>query len=185
MELSRSIRPPKLPLKASGELILKSSEEANELKQKYLKDKKEGKQWEKPKTVQDVQREAAKEASRKGMNSKDETSLLGLHTLQHGQYRGKPFRWIISNDPGYVLYLSRDIESKGKAESKPPSLAALLVKYASTFKPLVSMHEAIKKQKVAREAVERGADPGAQLVGCGLYASLTYKELTSSLEKDH
>jgi hypothetical protein len=45
-----------------------------------------------------------------------------MHTMQFGKYFGQTFRWVLSNDAGYVSYLMAEYAKERKpaaAESRP------------------------------------------------------------------
>ncbi len=80
---------------ASGELTLKPSPEAAVLATAYRKNPTPGRSW-------PVKEEAIVRVAAAGGDPSNHQLVLSESALQFGQYRGKSFKWLVSNDVGYL-----------------------------------------------------------------------------------
>ena len=90
-------------------LLLKATEQAIIVKESYQKER--SSQLVAKRVVlslEAVEKKAVNIVKENGWDSQNKKIVLGQFIHQYGQYRGKSFKWIVENDPGYVLYLCRD-----------------------------------------------------------------------------
>ena len=190
---------PKFRKIKQGQLHLKCTPEAERLKLAYKRESASQSLFQRAVLpIEDVEKDALRVVKQMGWDPQNKKVVLGQFILQHGQYRGKNFLWLIENDPGYVLYLCRDEDKKKSTKSKKEgedngsrikmvekSLTEKLVEYAMLFNEYRSMKEIMYAQTKARQDAEKVGDKGLQLVGFGLYYNMTFEQLAKSSEKDH
>ena len=107
--------------------------------------------------------------------------------METGQYQGKSFFWILTNDPGYVTYLARAYETKevGQVSKESELFCYHLSHYALTFQVFKDTFNMTKLEKVAKTEAEELSDDGLLRIGFGPFANLRYNELFPSLDLEH
>ncbi|KAJ8333427.1 hypothetical protein SKAU_G00414350 [Synaphobranchus kaupii] len=112
----------------------------------------------------------------------DRTELLGKYILQFGKYKGKSFKWLLENDVGYTIYLSRRVDKETTAgtftaagHSKDSLLSFL--EYAHSFQEIQDLLAYEGKKQAPPVTV---ASVGDNLVGFGQRALSTWKDVWES-----
>ena len=114
----------------------------------------------------------------RGGDVSDRQEVLGEDILQFGKYKGKSFRWLLENDIGYTIYLSKKVEEEERAGlfhpegSKKDSLLSFL-EYSRSFQEI---------QDLKRYLAERAVKPVStheddNLVGFGVHAKKTWRDV--------
>ena len=146
---------PKFRKIKQGQLHLKCTPEAERLKLAYKRESASQSLFQRAVLpIEDVEKDALRVVKQMGWDPQNKKVVLGQFILQHGQYKGKNFLWLVENDPGYVLYLCRDEDKKKSTKSKKEgedngprikmvekSLTEKLVEYAMLFNEYRSMKE--------------------------------------------
>ncbi|XP_072554774.1 uncharacterized protein [Paramormyrops kingsleyae] len=109
-------------------------------------------------------------------DARDHRLVASECAIQFGQYRGKTFKWLLSNDAGYAAMVLAGHQAEKESGNLSDTTAASSVmrnkdvffRYASSFP---KMSEAIRQ----RRRVE--APSHKSLVGFGAHRHCTYKEL--------
>ncbi|KAJ8353223.1 hypothetical protein SKAU_G00207900 [Synaphobranchus kaupii] len=116
-----------------------------------------------------------------GGDYNDRTELLGEY-LQFGKYKGKSFKWLLENDVGYTIYLSRRVDKETTADTftaeghSKDSLLSFL-EYAHSFQEIQNLLAYEGKKQAPPVTV---ASVGDNLVGFGQRALSTWKEVWES-----
>ncbi|KAI7798252.1 hypothetical protein IRJ41_022032 [Triplophysa rosa] len=162
---------------ASGELTFKPSPEAAALATAYWKNPTPGRSW----PVARVKEEVVAAA---GGDTGDRNLVLSERALQFGQYRGKTFKWLCSNDVGYVAMVlashQQERERGDRSTSAVMGNKDALLQYVALFPDVM---EAIQERRV-REGAGTPAQEDALLVSFGKYASQTFNQLYDSRDKE-
>ncbi len=77
----------------------------------------------------------------RGGDVSDRQEVLGEYVLQFGKYKGKSFRWLLENDVGYTIFLTKKVEEEERAgQFKPegPKKDSLLsfLEYSRSFQEI-------------------------------------------------
>ncbi|KAJ8353225.1 hypothetical protein SKAU_G00207920 [Synaphobranchus kaupii] len=112
----------------------------------------------------------------------DRTELLGEYILQFGKYKGKSFKWLLENDIGYTIYLSRRVDKEttaGTFTAEGHSKDSLLsfLEYAHSFQEIQDLLAYEGKKQAPPVSV---ASVGDNLVGFGQRALSTWKDVWES-----
>ncbi len=100
--------------------------------------------------------------------------LLGEYVLQCGKYNGKSFRWLLENDVGYTIFLTKKVEEEERAGQFKPegpkkdSLFSFL-EYSRSFQEIEDLIKYLAGRSVAPPV--RNEDDN--LVGFGIIADKT------------
>ncbi|KAK7167112.1 hypothetical protein R3I94_001494 [Phoxinus phoxinus] len=118
-----------------------------------------------------------------GGNPFDDLLVASQSAIQFGQYRGKPFKWMLENDLGYsLMVLSGHQREREAGRLDRGALMAnkdAFLQYACTFEMVA---EAIKVRR-QREGTLPGCE-GDCLVGFGVHKKSTYKELYEAKDRE-
>ncbi|KAL0147534.1 hypothetical protein M9458_057162, partial [Cirrhinus mrigala] len=118
---------------ASGEHTLKPSPEAVALATAYRKNPTPGRSW----PAARVKEEAIARVVAAGGDPSNHQLVLSESALQFGQYRGKTFKWLLSNDIGYVAMVlavhQREREGGDTTHSAVMGNKDALLRYAGLF----------------------------------------------------
>ncbi|XP_072563685.1 uncharacterized protein [Paramormyrops kingsleyae] len=158
----------------SGELTLRPSPEALATQRARV-----GQTGTTPSQAKDpaaVLMEARSRVAARGGDARDHLLVASECAIQFGQYRGKTFKWLLSNDAGYAAMVLAGHQAEKESGNLSDTAAASSVmrnkdvffRYASSFP---KMSEAIRQ----RRRVE--APSHKSLVGFGAHRHCTYKEL--------
>ncbi len=137
---------------ASKELTLKPSPEAVALATAYRKNPTPGRSW----PAARVKEEAIARVAAAGGDPSNHQLVLSESALQFGQYRGKSFKWLLSNGIGYLAMVlamhQREREGGDTTQS-------------------------IRERRRVREGTSTPAQEDQVLVGFGDFASMCFKDL--------
>ncbi|KAK7156958.1 hypothetical protein R3I94_006876 [Phoxinus phoxinus] len=165
---------------SSGELTLKPSPEAAALAAAYKKNPTPGRLW----PAARVKEEAISRVAAAGGDTSDHHLAMSECALQFGQYRGKTFKWLLSNDVGYTSMVlavnQREREAGDTTQSAVMSNKDVLLRYAGLFPDMVA---AISERRV-REGFGTRAQEDQVLVGFGKYATMSFKDLYETTDRD-
>ncbi len=160
---------------SSGFLSQGPSEEAMKIKHnKDLQDKT-------PPIAQDKIREKARDiVFMRGGDVSDRQEVLGEYITQFGQYKGKPFRWMLENDVSYTLFWINKVEEdkrSGSARAEGPKKDSILsfYQYAKSFKEVEDL-----RQYLADQPPELSSEEDNNLVGFGKHPKKTWREVWES-----
>ncbi|XP_017210681.1 uncharacterized protein isoform X2 [Danio rerio] len=158
---------------ATGELTLKPSPEAVALAAAYRKIPTPGRSW----PAARVKEEAIARVAAAGGDSSCHQLVLSESALQFGQYRGKTFKWLLSNDVGYAAMVlavhQREREAGDTTQSFIMGNKDALLRYAGLFPVMMA---AISERRV-REGHGTPAQEDQVLVGFGNFAAMSFKDL--------
>ncbi len=164
---------------ASGELTLKPSPEAAALATAYRKNPTPGRSW----PAARVKEEAIARVAAAGGDPSNHQLVLSESALQFGQYRGKRFKWLVSNDVGYLAMVlavhQREREGGDTTQSAVMGNKDALLRYAGLFPDVLA---AIRERRV-REGTSTPAQEDQVLVGFGDYASMCFKDLYEATDR--
>lgn len=111
-----------------------------------------------------------------GGDASNHQLVLSESAMQFGQYRGKTFNWLLSNDVGYAAMVlavhQRERESSDTTQSAVMGNKDALLRYAGLFP---DMKAAISERRV-REGYGTPAQEDQVLVGFGNFATLFFKD---------
>lgn len=165
---------------ASGELTLKPSAEAVALAAAYRKNPTPGRSWPAAKVKEDAMARVAAA----GGDTRNLKLVLSENALQFGQYRGKTFKWLLSNDVGYAAMVlashRQERERGGLSTAAVMGNKDALLQYAGLFPDVMA---AIQERQV-REGSGTTGQEDKLLVGFGNFATLTFKDLYDAKDKD-
>ncbi len=164
---------------ASGELTLKPSPEAAALATAYRKNPTAGRSS----PAARVKEEAIIRVAAAGGDPSNHQLVLSESALQFGQYRGKSFKWLVSNDVGYLAMVlavhQREREGGDTTQSAVMGNKDALLRYAGLFPDVLA---AIRERRV-REGTSTPAQEDQVLVGFGDYASMCFKDLYEATDR--
>lgn len=164
---------------SSGELTLKPSPEAAALAAAHKGKPATGRPW--PATR--VKEEAMDRVKAGGGDPGNNQLVLSESTLQFGQYHGKTFKWVLSNDVGYaaMVLASHKKEREHGDTSQTPVMSNkdVFLRYAGLFPEV----KAVIRRRLVRDGYGTPADEDALCVGFGEFSKLTFKDLYESKEK--
>lgn len=110
--------------------------------------------------------------------------VLSESALQFGQYRGKTFKWLLSNDIGYAaMVLASHRQERERGDTSVTAVMGnkdALLQYAGLFP---DVRAAIQEWQV-REGSGTPVQEDSLLVGFGNFATLTFKDLYNAKDKD-
>ncbi len=111
----------------------------------------------------------------------DRQEVLGDYVLQFGKYKGKSFRWLLENDVGYTIFLTKKVEEEERAgQFKPegPKKDSLLsfLEYSRSFQEIEDLIKYLAGRSVAPSV--RNEDDN--LVGFGINADKTWRDIWES-----
>ncbi|KAL1269405.1 hypothetical protein QQF64_031694 [Cirrhinus molitorella] len=159
---------------------LNPSAEAAALAATYRKNPTPGRSW----PAARVKEEAMARVAAAGGDAGIWQLVLSESALQFGQYRGKTFKWLLSNDVGYaamVLASHRQERERGDTSTAPVMANKdALLQYSGLFPDVVA---AIQERQV-REGSGTAGQEDELLVGFGNYATLTFKDLYDAKDKE-
>ncbi|XP_016432021.1 uncharacterized protein LOC107758734 [Sinocyclocheilus rhinocerous] len=165
---------------ASGELTPKPSPEAAALATAYRKNPTPGRSW----PAARVKEEAIAHVAAAGGDTSNRQLVLSESALQFGQYRGKTFKWLLSNDVGYAAMVlavhQREREGGDTTQSAVMGNKDALLRYAGLFPDMVA---AISERRV-REGTGTPAQEDQVLVGFGNFATMSFKDLYEATDRD-
>ncbi|XP_068076533.2 uncharacterized protein isoform X1 [Danio rerio] len=165
---------------ATGELTLKPSPEAVALAAAYRKNPTPGRSW----PAARVKEEAIARVAAAGGDSSCHQLVLSESALQFGQYRGKTFKWLLSNDVGYAAMVlavhQREREAGDTTQSFIMGNKDALLRYAGLFPVMMA---AISERRV-REGHGTPAQEDQVLVGFGNFAAMSFKDLYEATDRD-
>ncbi|CAM4570990.1 unnamed protein product [Leuciscus chuanchicus] len=134
----------------AGELVLRPSKRAATVEKVHLSQVAKGVPFV-PKYPEAVLGEAKVRVIQGGGNPFDDLLVASQSAIQFGQYRGKPFKWIIVNDLGYSLMVlsghQREREAGRLDRSALMANKDAFLQYACTFEMVA---EAIKSAQAER-----------------------------------
>ncbi len=164
---------------ASGELTLKPSPEAAALATAYRKNPTPGRPW----AAARVKEEAIARVAAAGGDPSNHQLVLSESALQFGQHRGKSFKWLVSNDVGYLAMVlavhQREREGGDTTQSAVMGNKDALLRYAGLFPDVLA---AIKERRV-REGTSTPAQEDQVLVGFGDFVSMCFKDLYEATDR--
>ncbi|XP_067307650.1 uncharacterized protein [Pseudorasbora parva] len=167
-------------LEATGELTLKPSPEAAALSTAYRKNPTPGRSW----PAARVKEEAIARVAAAGGDSSNHQLVLSESALQFGQYRGKTFKWLLSNDVGYAAMVlavhQREREGGDTTQSAVMGNKDALLRYAGLFPKMVA---AIRERRV-REGHGTPAQEDQVLVGFGNFATVSFMDIYEATDRD-
>ncbi|XP_016317103.1 uncharacterized protein LOC107669411 [Sinocyclocheilus anshuiensis] len=117
----------------------------------------------------------------RGGDVSDRQEVLGEYVLQFGKYKGKSFRWLLENDVGYTMFLTKKVEEEERAgQFKPegPKKDSLLsfLEYSRSFQEIEDLIKYLAGRSVAPPV--RNEDDN--LVGFGINADKTWRDIWES-----
>ncbi|KAI7805449.1 hypothetical protein IRJ41_007991 [Triplophysa rosa] len=165
---------------ATGELTLKPYPEAAALAAAYRKTPTPGRSW----PADRVKEEAMARVAAAGGDTGNRQLVLSESALQFGQYRGKTFKWLLSNDAGYAaMVLASHRQERERGDTSVTAVMGnkdALLQYAGLFP---DVRAAIQERHV-REGSGTPAQEDTLLVGFGNFATLTFKDLYNAVDKE-
>jgi len=166
----------------AGELVLRPSKQAATVEKVHLSQVAKGVPFV-PKYPEAVLGEAKVRVIQGGGNPFDDLLVASQSAIQFGQYRGKPFKWMLENDLGYsLMVLSGHQRERKDGRLDRGALMAnkdAFLQYACTFERVT---EAIKVRR-KREGTLPGCE-GDCLEGFGVHKKSTYKELYEAKDRE-
>lgn len=166
----------------AGELVLRPSKRAATVEKGHLSQVAKGVPFV-PKYPEAVLGEAKVRVIQGGGNAFDDLLVASQSAIQFGQYRGKPFKWMLENDLGYSLMIlsghQRERETGRLDRGALMANKDAFLQYACTFEMVA---EAIKVRR-QREGTLPGCE-GDCLVGFGVHKKSTYKELYDAKDRE-
>lgn len=131
-----------------------------------------------------VKEEAITPVVAAGADTSNRQLVLSENALQFGQYQGKSFKWLLSNDIGYaskVLATHQREHERGKTtQSAAMGNKDALLGYAGLFLDVMA---AISERRV-REGTGTPAQKDQVLVGFGEFARISFKDLYEATDRD-
>jgi len=117
----------------------------------------------------------------RGGDVSDRKEVLGEYVLQFGKYKGKSFRWLLENDVGYTIFLTKKVEEEERAgQFKPegPKKDSLLsfLEYSRSFQEI----EDLLKYLTGRSVAPPVRNEDDNLVGFGINAEKTWRDVWES-----
>ncbi|XP_026121672.1 uncharacterized protein LOC113102924 [Carassius auratus] len=117
----------------------------------------------------------------RGGDVSDRQEVLGEYVLQFGKYKGKSFRWLLENDVGYTMFLTKKVEDEERAgQFKPegPKKDSLLsfLDYSRSYQEIKDLIKYLSGRSVAPPV--RNEDDN--LVGFGINADKTWWDIWES-----
>ena len=129
-----------------------------------------------------------KEASKKAPRFEDPNTLVSFDeaydagapentVLQHTQYKGQSFKWVLQNDPSYVIYLARDYIGKSLSDMKTDreKIHCALVTWALSFEEFKRAYDIWKNPKNMEERHDK-------VIGFGQNNGRKYQVVYESLD---
>ena len=167
----------RLRLKPDGRLILTPTEAARDFPAP--------KQYQaRPAAVIDA--EAQRRCKEAGVGA-SKRALLAHSSIEFGKYQGQTLRWVLENDPGWVIYFLARYEKErptlnlDRASNFTRNREALY-EFVKLFPAaMAEVQRRIAVDKAELEAATQG-DKGGLIVNFGKYAHLTWKQLLESEE---
>ncbi|XP_048848223.1 uncharacterized protein LOC125718411 [Brienomyrus brachyistius] len=165
----------------SGELTLRPSLEALATQRALV-----GQTGTTPSQAKDpaaVLTEARSRVAAQGGDPRDQRLVASECAIQFGQYRGKTFKWLLSNDVGYSAMVLAEHQAEKESGNLSDTAAAsgvtrnkdVFLRYASSFP---QMSEVIRRRRHLE------APSHKTLVGFGAHKNCTYKELYESKDRE-
>ncbi|XP_039519572.1 uncharacterized protein LOC120473667 isoform X1 [Pimephales promelas] len=117
----------------------------------------------------------------RGGDVSDRKEVLGEYVLQFGKYKGKSFRWLLENDVGNTIFLTKKVEEEERAgQFKPegPKKDSLLsfLEYSRSFQEI----EDLLKYLTGRSVAPPVRNEDDNLVGFGINAEKTWRDVWES-----
>lgn len=114
----------------------------------------------------------------RGGDVSDRQEVLGEYILQFGKYKGRSFRWLLENDVGYAVYLSKKVEEEetaGLFKAEGPKKDSLLsfLEYSRSFQDIQDLLKYLSNRSEAPPAL----NDAENLVGFGVHAQKTWGDV--------
>ncbi|KAH3718802.1 hypothetical protein DPMN_061611 [Dreissena polymorpha] len=131
--------------KIDGQLVMTDTLEARTIKAKDV-------QWMPARKAVIVKDEAVELCKQSGGDFKNQKHVMGCFKIEFGQFRGKTFKWLLENSPGYAGFIVADTEKDEPSHNKVYANKMALKKYMELFEEGVQMINS-KRQSKPKEKV--------------------------------
>lgn len=127
----------------------------------------------------------ARERCTKAHIAQTAATILSMTSIEFGQYQGKPFKWLLENDLGWVTaILARYEQERSRMTLEKPAPFTI---NREAFREYCFLYPQVREAVEERVAMDRQeldarktGDMGSSLVNFGKYAKLTFQELLDS-----